>query len=106
MNPLRALFDLITYRTGGLSDPTADLTVTRGRWGARTVAHPDLPRWAQARRRRLVREGLDPGDRAVLDPATVALLRETAVQMAAEERPAGAHTPSPGCVMATQNLAA
>lgn len=67
------------------SDPhTTGLHVTYGRWGRRTVHHPDLAALLEARRARAIRQGLDPVDRALLDPATVALLRQTATRMAAE----------------------
>lgn len=82
----RDLFNAITYRTGGSHPDAFDLEVTCGRWGRRTVHHPDLPAVLEARRRRAVTRGLDPIDRALLDPATVALLRTTAARMATQQR--------------------
>lgn len=73
MNPLRALFDAITDRTTNTDPgPALGLVVTPGRFGARTVRDPHIADYAQARLRRLVRDGLDPADRALVDPATAA----------------------------------
>jgi hypothetical protein len=47
---------------------------------------PDLPALLQARREMAVAFGLDPADRALLDPATAQLLAATAARMRAERR--------------------
>jgi hypothetical protein len=90
---LRDLFNALTYRTpASTPDPAAGMEVTPGRRGGRTVCDPRVPDYLDARRRRLVRDGLDPIDAALLDRATVELLRETAARMAAERdatQPAG-----------------
>ncbi len=93
MNPVRRLFNSLTYRTDATQYPelAAELVVTRLPRGGRMVYHPMLPTYAEDRRRRLIREGLDPADRAMLDPDTVAALRATAARMAAEEDRAGRH---------------
>jgi hypothetical protein len=90
----RDLFNAITYRTAGSDPNDFGLEVTYGRWGRRTVHHPDLPALLEARRRRALTHGLDPIDRALLDPATVALLRATAARMAAGQRRAPVTVPS------------
>jgi hypothetical protein len=90
MNHLRALLDKITYRTPA-SDPTATgLVVTAGRWGARTVHHPLVAEWAEARRARAITHGLDAIDQALMDTATRNLLHATAARLAAQrgQRPA------------------
>jgi hypothetical protein len=94
VNPLRALFDAVTYRTHDTNpDPAADLVITPGRFGARTMHDPRIADFAEARRRRMLRQGLDPVDRALMDPATLALLHATAARMQAEEPRAGAAAP-------------
>jgi hypothetical protein len=94
MTLLRDLFNALTYRTDHTTpDPAAGLHVTSGRWGARTVHDPRVPGYLDARRARLVREGLDPVDRALLDPATLAVLEATAARIAADRRiPAAARS--------------
>jgi hypothetical protein len=94
MTMLRDLFNALTYRTDhSTPDPTTGLRITPGRWGARTVHDPRVPGYLNARRARLVREGLDPVDRALLDPATVAVLQATAARIAADRRiPAAARS--------------
>jgi hypothetical protein len=85
MTLLCDLFNALTYRTDHTTpDPATGLHVTSGRWGARTVYHPAVPGYLDARRARLVRDGLDPVDRALLDPATAALLEATAARIAAD----------------------
>jgi hypothetical protein len=84
MTLLRDLFNALTYRTDNSNPDPATLDITLGRWRARTVHHPMLPAYAEARRARLVRDGLDDADRALLDPATVALLNATAARIAAD----------------------
>jgi hypothetical protein len=94
MTLLRDLFNALTYRTEhSTPDPATGLHVNPGRWGARTVHHPMLPAYLEARRVRLVREGLDPVDRVLLDPATRTLLEATAARTAADRRiPAAARS--------------
>ena len=85
MTLLRDLFNALTYRTDHSNpDRATGLDVIPGRWGARTVHHPMLPAYLEARRVRLMREGLDPVDRALMDPATLALLEATAARIAAD----------------------
>lgn len=88
MNPLIRLARKLTYRND-YSAPTsaAGLHVSAGRWGGRTVHDPRVRLYLQARRERVVREGLDPVDVALLDAATVALLNSAAVQVAKRDRP-------------------
>jgi hypothetical protein len=82
MTLLRDLFNALTYRTEHTTpDPATGVRITPARWGARAVHHPAVPGYLDARRARLVRDGLDPVDRALLDPATAALLRATAARM-------------------------
>ena len=90
MTMLRDLFNALTYRTDHSNPDPATLDVTPGRWGARTVHHPAVPAYLDARRARLVRDGLDPVDRALLDPPTVALLKQTAARIASTHRPLAA----------------
>ena len=94
MTLLRDLFNALTYRTEHTTpDPATGLHVNPGRWGARTVHHPMVPAYAEARRARLVRDGLDDVDRALMDPATLALLEATAARIAADRRiPAAARS--------------
>jgi hypothetical protein len=87
MPTLRALFNALTYRTEhSTPDPATGLHIIPGRWGARTVYEPRVPGYLDARRARLVRDGLDLVDRALLDSATLALLEGTANRMAADRR--------------------
>jgi hypothetical protein len=90
MNPLRALLDKITYRTPASDPTTTGLVITAGRWGARTVHHPRITAWAEARRARVLTNGLDKVDQALMDTATRNLLRATAARLAAQrgQRPA------------------
>ena len=84
MTLLRDLFNTLTYRNQDSTPDPATLDITPGRFGARTVHHPMLPAYLEARRVRLMREGLDPVDRALMDPATLALLEATAARIAAD----------------------
>jgi hypothetical protein len=52
----------------------AGLTVRRNPGGGWTVHDPRLAGYAEGRRRRMVRDGLDPVDRALMDPAPADLL--------------------------------
>jgi hypothetical protein len=52
--------------------------------GRRRVSDPRLPEFFERRRRRLLREGLGPVDRALMDPATAQLFAATARRVAAE----------------------
>ena len=82
MNPLTALFRKLTYRTGySTPDQFPGLVVTGRGWGTRTVYDPRVPAYLETRRRRVLRKGLDPIDRALLDPATLELLALTAARM-------------------------
>jgi hypothetical protein len=79
MNPLTAAWRKLTYRTEHATPhPATGLHITRGRWGGRTVHDPRLSGYLHARRMRLLREGFDPVDRALLDRATLALMTATA----------------------------
>jgi hypothetical protein len=60
------------------------LTVERLPGGRRRVGDPRLPDILERRRRRLIREGLDPIDRALMDEPTARLFAETARRMRAE----------------------
>jgi hypothetical protein len=87
MTTLRAVFNALTYRTEhSTPDPATGLHITPGGWGARTVHDPRVPAYLDARRARLVRDGLDPLDRALLDGPTLALLEATVARMAADRR--------------------
>jgi hypothetical protein len=79
---LRDLFNAMTYRTANTT-PDNGLHVTAGRWGSRTVCDPRVPAYLEARRRRIIRDGLDALDLALMDPATADLLRATAAGMTA-----------------------
>jgi hypothetical protein len=94
MTTLRAVFNALTYRTEHTTpNPGTGLEVIPGRWGARTVHDPRIPAYLEARRRRLVRDGLDPVDRVLLDGPTLALLEATAARMTADRRtPAAARS--------------
>ena len=81
---LRALLNSLTYRTAGSTPDPAGLDITPGRWGGRAVHDRRIPAYLDARRRRIVRDGLDPVDMALMDETTAGLLRTTAAQMAAE----------------------
>lgn len=63
------------------------LTVTCLPGGRRQIHHPDLPALFEARRRRIITDGLDLADRLTLDPGTLAALDATRARMDAE-RPA------------------
>jgi hypothetical protein len=81
MNPFSAVFRKLTYRNEySKPDAAAGLDVTGGRWGGRTVHDSLVPVYLQARRERLVCEGLDPLDRALLDRDTIALLARSSRQ--------------------------
>jgi len=86
MNPLRALIETVTDRIHADGDDAAraaGLTVERLPGGRRRVGHPQMAAWADARRERAVRDGLDPVDLALIDPATRLLLAEAAARVAA-----------------------
>jgi hypothetical protein len=55
------------------------LTVERLPWGRRRISDPRLPAMLDRRRLRLMRDGLDPIDRALMDPATAELFAATAL---------------------------
>ena len=95
---LRELFNAVTYRNAYTNpDPESGLEIVYGPRGQRTVHDPRVPAYLDARRRRIIRDGLDPLDRLLLDPATERLLRQTADQMRAAEfvRPAYLAPPPP-----------
>jgi hypothetical protein len=76
MNPFVLAYRKLTYRNEHTNpDPNGGLHITADRWSARTVHDPRVHVHLAARRVRVLREGLDPLDRALLDPETVALLR-------------------------------
>jgi hypothetical protein len=79
MNPFTVAWRKLTYRNEySAPDPATGLQVTGGRWGVWTVHDPRVRLYLAARRLRLLHEGLDPVDRALLDPATIALLNTSA----------------------------
>jgi hypothetical protein len=83
---LHTLFNTLTYRTAASApDPATGLDIVPGRWGGRTVHDPRIPAYLETRRRRIVRDGMDDVDRALMDPATAALLAATAARMPAED---------------------
>lgn len=89
---LRELWNAVTYRNE-YTNPGAGLIVVAGPHGARTVYDPQVSDYAEARRRRMVCDGLDPVDVALMDEPTAALLRATAARMAAERSRAVAARP-------------
>ncbi|GGQ77657.1 hypothetical protein [Couchioplanes azureus] len=87
MHALRRLTEYLADRIHARGDAAAvaaGLTVTRLPGGRRRISHPDLPAWLDARRAAAVRHGLDPADRALLDPATRAALNTTRGQITAD----------------------
>ncbi len=84
MNRLTALWRKATYRTGPgwARDPHAcSLHVTPTGWAGRAVDDPALPVYLHRRRVRLLRDGLDRLDRAMLDADTIDLLAATAASL-------------------------
>ena len=63
------------------------LTVKRLSGGRRQISHPGLPALFEARRRRVIAEGLDMAERLMLDAPTLAALDATRERIDAE-RPA------------------
>ncbi|MEU4239766.1 hypothetical protein [Actinoplanes sp. NPDC026619] len=62
----------------------AGLTVQRLPGGRRRIGHPDMPALLEARRVRVITEGLDEADRAMsFDPGTRAALDATRARLAA-----------------------
>ena len=79
---LRSLYDTLTYRNA-YSDPAAfeGLLNTHDDGGVRTVHHSDLPAVPNARRRRILQEGLSPVDWQLMDLDTARLLLRTAAEL-------------------------
>jgi len=77
---LRTFINTVTYRTD-LTDRRDALTVEQLPRGRQRFGHPDMPAWADARRRRTVLNGLDAADAAMLDQATWDLLMDVASQI-------------------------
>jgi hypothetical protein len=87
MNAFTAVWRKLTYRNEhSIPDLATGLQITGGRWGGRTVHDPRIAAYVRARRLRLQRKGLDSVDRALLDPATIALLNTTASELASRDR--------------------
>ncbi len=81
MNVLALWWRKATYRTGAdwARDPHASsLHVTPLGWAGQAVRDPALPVYLHRRRVRLLREGFDQLDLALLDQDTLALLMATA----------------------------
>jgi hypothetical protein len=67
---LRSLYNNLTYRNEYTDPDPADGLHISHKHGTRTVHHPDLPAYLEARRRRILLEGLAPIDWALMDPDT------------------------------------
>jgi len=81
MNLLRTLVEAVADRiraSGDAERRAYGLTVQRLPWGRRRVYDPRVVVWLDQRRARAAHQGLDAADRALLDPATRALLAATA----------------------------
>jgi hypothetical protein len=90
MNPLRPLVEALADRihaSGDAQAVAAGLTVQRLPWGGRRIGHPHLAAYAEARRQRVLRDGLDLLDRLLLDPATVGALAATRDRMTQTQTP-------------------
>jgi hypothetical protein len=88
-NPLRALTEAVADRVHAAADAEArayGLTVQRLPWGRRRVYDRRVAGWLEQRRRRVLRDGPDPVDRALLDPATAQALAATAASMPGRRR--------------------
>jgi hypothetical protein len=82
-----SLLDRITDRIHAQGDAdlrAQGLTVTRLPGGRRQISHPDIPAMLEARRRRVITQGLDQAERLMLDRPTLAALDATRAQMDAE----------------------
>lgn len=81
---LRHLINAVTYRTTAtdLRDPLTAENLGRGRV---RYSHPDVPQLLEARRERMVRDGLDAADLTMLDDGTRLALENTMRRMAREE---------------------
>src|SRR6186997_2135533 len=91
MNRIRTLVENIADRIHANGDAllhAQGLTVERLPWGRRRISDPRLPAMLDRRRLRLMRDGLDPVDRALMDPATAQLFAETTRRAEAARRPA------------------
>jgi hypothetical protein len=89
MNPLRAIVEAVYDRIHASGDTQArayGLTVDRLPWGRRAVYDHRVAVWLEQRRARMLRDGLDAVDRALLDPATLQALAATRARLAAEQR--------------------
>ena len=90
MNPIRALAERLADRIHARGDAARraqGLTVQRLPNGHRRVGHPRLAELLEERRRRAVAAGLDPVDRALLDPAAAARLAAGHPPVSAPTRP-------------------
>jgi hypothetical protein len=84
MNPLRELVEHLADNVHATADAVAhaaDLDVKRLPWGNRSYRDPRLASLAEARRRRLIRNGLDDLDQALMDPDTRTALAHTAAAL-------------------------
>ncbi|MDP9797451.1 hypothetical protein J2S43_005963 [Catenuloplanes nepalensis] len=81
---LRHLIGLATYRTDA-TDRRGALTEERLPGGRVRYSHPDLPQLFEARRERMIRDGLDATDLAMLDEGTRIALERTMRRMAREQ---------------------
>ncbi|GEM_PF-4693412 len=87
MNPIRVLTEALADRIHAAGDAEArayGLTVQRLPWGGRSIYDPRVVVWLDQRRRRVLRDGPDALDRALMDPATARALRSTAARVRAE----------------------
>ncbi|WP_033345593.1 hypothetical protein [Catenuloplanes japonicus] len=81
---LRHLINAVTYRTPATDDRGA--LVARPIGGGRIrYGHPDLPALFEARRERMIRDGLDTADMAMLDAGTRLALENTMRRMVREK---------------------
>lgn len=81
---LRCMYDHLTYRNEYTDPDPADGLQVSDRRGRRTVHHPHLPAFLEARRRRILRDGLAPIDWALMDPDTARLLLLTQAELMSE----------------------
>lgn len=84
---LRSMFDTLTYRNEYTDPDPADGLQVSDQQGKRTVHDPAVPRYLNARRERIVRDGCDEDDLMLIDADTVALLKRTRHAVARRSRP-------------------